>query len=154
MHQKRLKQDHIKDLLILIAFLTILLINSSCPVYIPLPAHDLRSVKGVISNNLIESLKPGETTREDLLLLAGAPDERYEQDRYFIYEWEASEGMIGLVIPGGSGSSQDHIVVHYLCVEFDEDSRIIRYEHIKSGLFKTANEAYNEMINWRHVSSD
>ena len=143
---------NIKALLTLVTFFAIVLIDSGC-VYVPTPAIDTGSGKnGAVSHTTINSLKLGETTRGDLLLLIGMPDERYGQDRYFIYEWEAQEGLfyIGL---GGGGSGFDHIAVHYLCVEFDETSRIKRYEHIKSGLSKTALEAHDEMMNWRQTPS-
>ena len=75
----------------LIPLFAILLINSSC-IYVPTPAFGLISQRGAINKKIIKSLKQGETTREDLLLLVGAPDAQYEQYRYFIYEWEATEG--------------------------------------------------------------
>jgi outer membrane protein assembly factor BamE (lipoprotein component of BamABCDE complex) len=130
-YQKHLNGDPVNSLVMLATFIMILLFNSSC-VYVPLPAHDLTSPKGVINDELIESLKPGETTREDLLLLLGAPDTQYEQDRYFIYEWEATEGAF--VVAGGGG---DFIVnAHYFCVEFDEDNRIKRFGHFNSEIDK------------------
>ena len=131
MYQKHLNGDQVNSLVILTIFFMILLFNSSC-VYVPLPAHDLTSQKGVIDDELIESLEPGETTREDLLLLLGAPDTQYEHDRYFIYEWEATEGAF--VAAGGGG---DFIVnAHYFCVEFDEDNRIKRFGHFNSEIDK------------------
>ena len=88
MYQKHLNGGQVNSLVMLTTFFMIMLFNSSC-VYVPLPAHDLISQKGMINEELIKSLEPGETTREDLLLIVGAPDTQYEQDRYFIYEWEA-----------------------------------------------------------------
>lgn len=147
MYQKHLNIDHVNGLLILITFFTVLLANSSCA-YLPLPAHDLLSKKGVINKKIIKSLKPGETTREDLLLQIGAPDERHEQDRYFIYYWVATEGMFAIGFVGGNYIER----THYFCVEFDEGNRIKRLEHIKSGLFKSAFKARDEMNKWMHVT--
>lgn len=131
MYQKHLNGNQVNSLVMLATFIMILLFNSSC-VYVPLPAHNLTSPKGVINDELVKSLKPGETTREDLLLLVGAPDTQYEQDRYFIYEWEATEGAV--VVAGGGG---DFIVkAHYFCVEFDEDNRIKRFAHFNSEIDK------------------
>jgi hypothetical protein len=126
----------------------ILLFISSC-FYVPLPAHDLKSDKGVISEELIKSLKPGETTREDLLLLVGAPDTQYEQDRYFIYEWEATESLVGVAGVGG----ELLVIAHYFCVEFDENNLIKRFAHFKSdGLFKSKYDALVEKNKWIHES--
>lgn len=149
MYLKHLNGDQANSLVMLTTFFMILLFNSSC-VYVPLPAHDLTN--GVINEELIKSLKPGETTREDLLLRVGAPDTEYEQGRYFIYEWAATEGIF--VYYGGS--SKDQIVIHYFCVVFDEDNRIKRFAHFKSGfyfksdLLKSKVEALDEKNEWIH----
>ena len=135
MYQKHLNGGQVNSLLMLATFFMILLFNSGC-VYVPLPPLD--SDKGVINEELIKSIKPGETTREDLLLVVGAPDNQYEQDRYFIYEWEAVEGAFV-----GYGVA-DHIITHYFCVEFDEDNRIKRFAHFKSGLFKSKDDVLIE----------
>ena len=105
----------------------------------------MTSQKGLINEELIDSLKPGETTREDLLLLVGAPDAQYEQDRYFIYEWEATEGAFAHL--GGGGFA---VQAHYFCVEFDEDNRIKRFAHFKSGLFKSKDDVLIEKKLWMH----
>jgi hypothetical protein len=142
-YQKHLNGDQVNRLVMLTTFFTILLFNSSC-VYVPLPAHDLNSQKGLINEELINSLKPGETTREDLLLLVGAPDAQYEQDRYFIYEWEATEGAFAHL--GGGGFA---VQAHYFCVEFDEDNRIKRFAHFNSG-FKSKEDVLIEKKLWLH----
>lgn len=145
MYQKHLNGDQVNSFVILTTFFMILLFNSSC-VYVPVPPLDSGSPKGVINEELIQSLKPGETTREDLLLVVGAPDNQYEQDRYFIYEWEAAEGVfVGYGVEG-------HTITHYFCVEFDEDNRIKRFAHFKSGLFKSKYNALNEKHKWIHES--
>ena len=92
MHKKHLSGDYLNGLLMSMTIFAFLLISSSC-IYIPIPAIELSSQKGVIDQGLIKSLKQGETTREDLLLLVGEPDARYEKDRYFVYEWEAAEAL-------------------------------------------------------------
>jgi hypothetical protein len=150
LYKKHLNGDHVCGLFIMMILFGVLLINSSC-IYVPIPANSLLSQKGVIPKDIIKSLKPGETTREELLLLVGEPDARYEQDRYFIYEWEVSEALVGTL-----GGGADVYIKHYFCVEFDEDNRIKRLEHIESGLidrlYKNASEAQNEMYEWMSES--
>jgi outer membrane protein assembly factor BamE (lipoprotein component of BamABCDE complex) len=121
----------------------ILLFISSC-IYVPVPPLD--SDAGVINEELINSLEAGETTREDLLLILGAPDNQYDQDRFFIYEWEAVEGVFV-----GYGVA-DHIITHYFCVEFDEDNRIKRVAHFQSGFLKTKHNVLAEKHRWIHES--
>ncbi len=150
MYQKHLNVDQVNNLVMLTTFIMILLFNSGC-VIVPLPSHDLTSIKGVINEKLIKSLKPGETTREDLLLLVGAPDAQYEQDRYFIYQWEVTEGVIGA--PGLGGDIELVVIAHYFCVEFDENNLIKRFAHFKSdGLFKSKFDALVEKNKWIHES--
>jgi hypothetical protein len=146
LYKKHLNGDYVNGLLILMTLFVFLLISSSC-IYMPIPAIGLSSQKGVVNKGLIKSLKQGETTREDLLLLAGEPDARYEKDRYFIYEWEALEAFVA--IPGGGDAVP---IKHYFCVEFDEKNRIKKLEHIKSSLFKSADTAQDEMYKWVHGS--
>ena len=131
----------------LIPLFAILLINNSC-IYVPTPAFGLISQRGAINKKIIKSLRQGETTREDLLLLLGEPDESYDGDRYFIYEWEASEAIVA-VAGGGDAVAKKH----YFCVEFDKDNRVKRFVHIKSGLFKNTNEAQNEVYEWMFGSN-
>jgi len=126
---KRYPNNHLViDLLILIHLFLVLSIHSC----FPLPSYNLRTEGGVISQELIKSLKQGETTREDLLLLLGEPDERGRQDRYFIYNWIVSEGA---EFVDASKPNFDILVIHYFCVEFNEDNRIKRLKHINSGFF-------------------
>ena len=128
---KRYSNNHLViDLLFLIHLFLVLSINS-CGA-IPAFPHDLRTEGGVVPQELIKSLKQGETTREDLLLLLGAPEERGRQDRYFIYFWIVSESLSTYVV----------YTEHYFCVEFDEDNRIKRLKHIddRSSLLKRAYE--------------
>ena len=147
MYQKHLNRDQVNSLVILTTFFMILLFISSC-FYVPFPAA-VANEKLIMSLN--KSLKPGETTREDLLLLVGAPDTQYEQDRYFIYQWEVTEGVIGA--PGLGGDIELVVIAHYFCVEFDENNLIKRFAHFKSdGLFKSKFDALVEKNKWIHES--
>lgn len=130
------------SLLILASLFAFIFISGSC-IYVPIPANSLRSPKGVIPDQLIDTLKAGETKREDLLLLAAEPDSRHENDRYFIYEWEVSEAIVA--VPGGGS---DVYIKHFLCVEFDGDNKIKRFEHFKSGLFKSTTKVQQEVDDW------
>jgi hypothetical protein len=75
---------------------------------------------GVITNKTIESLERGKTTRADVLLKLGEPDERLKGDRIFVYHWEQVAGP-GLVPTALGGSVTND---HYLGLEFGPDSRL------------------------------
>lgn len=140
--------DHLKKgFSTLIVYLSSVLIIMSC-IYVPLPPHSIRSAHGVIPEEVYKSIKLEETTRGDLVLLIGGPDQVYEGERYFIYHWEVSEGVAG----GPRGAHKDVYVTHYFCVEFYKGNRIKRFKHIESGLidriYKDGGEASAEMIKW------
>jgi outer membrane protein assembly factor BamE (lipoprotein component of BamABCDE complex) len=145
LYKKNLKGGQLIDLLIVTILFAVLLNNSSC--YTPWPAI-LTSEGGIITDKLITSLKEGETTREDVLLLLGEPFQRGEQDRYFIYYWAAIEGDLTVFY----NYSIDFINKHFFCVEFNKDNRIKRFEHIDTGLvdglFKHGIGAHNKMQKW------
>ena len=147
LNEKHFKGNQVNDLMVFIILFAVFSIHCSC-IYVPVPASDLRSVLGVIPNETIKSLKVGETTREDLLILVGDPDELYEHERFFIYQWEILEGVF--VVPGGGDAVYK---VHYLCVEFDEKNRIKRLAHIKSGFFKSLDKAREETYEWMSKSN-
>ena len=99
----------------------------------PTPPTSLHSEHGVIPHEVYSSIKVGETTREDLVLLIGAPDRIYEGERFFVYQWIATEGFL---VVGGAGGGVGWGVEkkHFFCVEFDEDNKIKRFKHIQSGV--------------------
>jgi hypothetical protein len=105
---------------------------------VPVPP-DLKSFRRVIPKEAMKSLKQGISSREDLLLLLGSPDQRREQDRYFIYEWAFSLAFVAVGVPYAA----DGDVVNqynFFCVEFDKDNRIKRHAHIKGDGIKAQYE--------------
>lgn len=60
-------------------------INVGCCFYIPTPDIDVRSARGVVPDEVIESLKPGTTTRVDVLLFLGDADLVYLGDPAGVY---------------------------------------------------------------------
>ena len=59
--------------------IVIILINSC--LYIPTPEHGV----GVVPDEAMNFLVPGETTRADVILRFGDPIQRLEEDRFFLY---------------------------------------------------------------------
>ena len=90
---------------------------------VPTPAH---SGVGVITEEAVKSLKPEETTRAEVLLLFGAPANRYEEDRFFVYTFERTHGylLVGLAYVGGAVGPMKK--VHYLALEFTLTGRLLR----------------------------
>jgi outer membrane protein assembly factor BamE (lipoprotein component of BamABCDE complex) len=90
---------------------------------VPTPAH---SGVGVIPEEAVKSLKPEETTRADVLLMFGAPADRYAEDRFFVYKFERIHGylLVGLAYAGGAVGPLKK--VHYLALEFTSTGRLLR----------------------------
>ena len=105
-----------------------LLVISSC-IYIPTSDHGGESM---ISDEAMKFFIPGKTTRADVLLRFGKPIQSFEEDRYFLYHWEATVGYIffGYGYSGAMGANPN---LHYLCIEFTPDNKLRRYKHFEQG---------------------
>lgn len=89
MYRVNRNRSQLTGLLILFSLFAVLLIHGGC--CFPIPAIDLTAVNGVVPNKAIKSLSQGKSMRADVLLLLGDPNERREQDRFFIYEWRVED---------------------------------------------------------------
>ena len=98
---------------------------------VPMIPHGLGVV---LDKKDFEALKPGEATRTDILMNLGEPMYRFEADRFFMYEWTVAYGY---VIVGGYYQAYPIPVTapHYLCLEFDTDSMLLRREHLSGFLY-------------------
>src|SRR5215467_4093779 len=90
---------------------------------VPAPAH---SGVGVITEEAVKSLKPEETTRAEVLLLFGAPANRYEEDRFFVYTFERTHGYLLVGLAGVGGAVGPMKKLHYLALEFTSAGRLLR----------------------------
>lgn len=107
------------------ALLCVVFILAGCAPTIP---HGLGRV---YDRKVYEILHPGEATRTDVLLTLGEPLYRFEEDRFFMYEWVVvyAWGYIpyGWFFPV--------YAPHYLCLEFAPDSSLVRREHFIGSLY-------------------
>lgn len=85
----------------------------------------------VYDKETFEALRPGEVTRADVLLTIGEPRYRFEENRFFIYEWDMVVAWVyfpyGLPFPLR--------VPDYLCLEFAPDSFLLCKEHLRWSLY-------------------
>jgi len=129
----------------LITLFAVLVIHGGC-VYIPIPAIDLQSQKGVVPDEAIKSLRQGKSNRADVLLLLGDPDERREQDRFFIYTW-----IVEVIWDLTDFGPDPWLRLHYYCVEFNETNEIKRHAHLGAHWLK---DVHDEMRRWFKESED
>jgi hypothetical protein len=99
----------------------------------------------------IDSLEPGKTTREDVLLMFGDPGERLDDDEYFCYRWERAQGTV--LVYGGEGSNIGK--EHFFCAQFSPDNVLIRKQHIEAFMFGDARAKRDEILNvWEQTATE
>ncbi len=97
-------------------------------IIIPTPPHGSLGPGPVIADETIQSLKPNETTRADVLKRLGEPHARFEQERIFVYVWKQIRGYYGWAIgylPDLIGGGA-FVHAEYLCLEFGRGNRLVR----------------------------
>jgi hypothetical protein len=86
--------------------------TAACVIPVPVAA-----VYGDISEECIAAIKPGVSTRADVVLSLADPATRGDQDGHFIYSWERLHGAAIVAFPypiaGGSGQSCHCLVVRF-----------------------------------------
>ena len=96
----------------------------------------------------VAALKPGLTTRADVLMAFGDPTLRMEDDRYFVYDWSEvhGEGAVG----GAPGAYLFEIWdTHRLAIEFSADGRIERLQRFARMKRKTLEEVFDAWLRGR-----
>jgi outer membrane protein assembly factor BamE (lipoprotein component of BamABCDE complex) len=122
MNPLRLKRAYFYPVTAVLMLFTAIVANGCVLIPVPTPPRGVR----VITEDTVESLKPGQSTRADVLHLLGDPLHRREKDRFFVYAWDRTWGYVGwlsaLASPDGGVSP---IVVHRsLIIEFTPENRV------------------------------
>jgi len=110
---------------------------TSC-VYVPVPENPISSPHAV-HESFLQSEK---TTRTDILLRFGDPDQTEQAERFFIYRWEHVTGILAFGYgPMASGKSFKGDV--FLVIEFKSDGSLARHQRFESP---------REMFSWMNES--
>jgi hypothetical protein len=114
---------------LLILFTALFANGCIIPVFIPTPPHGVR----VITADTVESLKPGQSTRTDVLHLLGDPIERSEEDQFFVYGWGSTWGYYALYLyPMGPPPPFEPIGERRgLIIQFTPENRLKRLQFIE-----------------------
>jgi len=96
-------------------------------IIVPTPAMG----HGMISQSSIDDIKPGVTTREDILINFGDPTTRLLNDTVFQYAWEEFHGFYGWGFPGIGGGAGPIGGWYTLVVYFDDNGRVKYVEERK-----------------------
>ena len=96
-------------------------------------------------------LKPGQTSRADILLQWGPPSKVFEEDKFFVYEWKRIRGYIAWAIggpPGGIGWVNPWTAEHYLCLEFDSENVLKQFRVFERQHLNPLDKPYEHMLEW------
>lgn len=94
---------------------------------VPLPYPPMSTNQ--ITQETVDSIKPGASMRADVLLTLSDPDMRGDKDTYFIYNWEQGHGGVVFIIGGGTGVAPVAKVVSNTCIslaiKFTPDGKVV-----------------------------
>ena len=116
----------VRDGLVLLA--TALL--SAC-VILPVPTPPIGA--RVISDEAQGSIKSGTTTRADVLLALGNPDERQDDDRLFAYKWQVSYASVAVGVAYLGGMVGPMWWYRCFAVAFDPAGTVARTAQVNLG---------------------
>jgi len=96
----------------LVALTMLVLILSACVIPVPLGGKFEE-----VSEKSVGLIKPGVSTRADVLLLLGNPTVRGETDGYFLYSWHQTHGgaILAFPYPIAVGTAES---CHWLAIRF------------------------------------
>lgn len=104
-------------------------------IIIPTLEHhtDEYRTRGIIDEETIAFIKPGYTSKEEVLLKLGEPEYVWDNGRKFVYHWKVTRGY--LIYGGGYTGGINSLAKDYvLLIHFEQDDHLSRFE-IKSEQF-------------------
>jgi hypothetical protein len=102
-------------------------------IIVPIPHRDgpVVTSRRVVEPAETAFIRPGATTRADVLLHLGEPDESWDDDRILAYAWNTSNVTLHFAVfagmAGGGGGANEITVDHYLLFEFGDDGAVKRF---------------------------
>jgi hypothetical protein len=113
-------------------------------IIIPTPQHYVGG-RFDIDYATIDSVKPGTTSKEDVLLRLGEPDLVIKNERVLGYRWQKAQAYLIAGGPGAGGGGPI-MTTYLLLLEFDENNVLLRAE-LKSKLL-TTRSSLDEALRW------
>lgn len=131
------------------AIIVMLVLPAAC-IYIPTPEHSHLSGRAIIPEEEIQRLEKGLSVinREAVLLKYGEPSRRYNNDEYFCYGWNLTQGYIiigGGPYGGGVGGGPIG-KTHWLCMQFDRSGILVHLQDIEPLLFESADKKRDKTL--------
>jgi outer membrane protein assembly factor BamE (lipoprotein component of BamABCDE complex) len=126
-------------------------------VVLPIPTDEDKVLEGRPVSEFQQSfIRPGETTREDVLRHLGQPYIIWEDARVYVYRWDMRQGIFVWVVFGSRdiGGDAHDVPKHYLLlVQFDGDNVVSRVERTTRPLSRSATDFLMDWAYGRHDRS-
>lgn len=117
------------------------------------PLSEPKVLEGAeVTPEQLEFLAAGVTTRDEVVERLGQPDIEWEDARVFSYDWDMRWGVLIWAVGGysvGYVGITDIPVHHLLLIEFDEDWRVRRFEHVVRDELKPYSDL---LLEWKAAS--
>jgi hypothetical protein len=106
--------------------LLVLALQTGCLIW-PFPTGHLLAGRGRITPQYVSTLQVGTSTREDVLLRLGEPDEVVDGGKVLVYRWTEARGFFA----AGGGYGAGVVAIPFpghraLRLEFGPDARLVR----------------------------
>jgi outer membrane protein assembly factor BamE (lipoprotein component of BamABCDE complex) len=123
-------------------------------VVLPIPTGEDKVLEGRPVTEFQQSfIKPGVTTREDVLKHLGQPFIIWEDARVFVYRWDMRQGIFVWLVTDGrqiAGDAHD-VPKHYLLlIQFDGDNVVRRFERTTRPLSSSAPDFLMDWVRGFH----
>jgi outer membrane protein assembly factor BamE (lipoprotein component of BamABCDE complex) len=150
----RFENAALHSLVILTAGLSLLL--QSC-LALPIPLEEDKVLVGSpVAESQLSFIRPGVTTREQVIKHLGQPFIIWEDARVFIYRWDMRQGILIWAIAGNRNIAGDAIDIpkHYLLlIAFDGNNIVTRCERTSRPTSRSAPDFLMDWLNGTDTSS-
>lgn len=117
------------------ALITLFFLAQGC-VVIPLPEQCVSGEE--VTQTELASIKPGTTTKADIVDMLGKPDVLWLDENIFAYNWKMRWAIMPWMVAGGyqaAGGIEEFTKDYVLLIQFDSNDRVDRFEILKRSFF-------------------
>lgn len=119
-------------------------------IVLPIPTQENKVLAGKpVTPDQLAFLKPGITTKTEVMNRLGSPGTIWEDARLYAYEWTMRQGILVWAIGGGytGAAGVENLEKRYmLLIQFDGRDRVRRFEKIVRPAFKTYGDILKEWV--------
>ena len=118
---------------------------------LPIPTGEDKVLAGdQIANEELNFIRPGITTKEEVVERLNDPDVIWEEERIFAYNWQMRWGILFWAVGHGlqvAGGAEDIATKYVLLIRFDPIDRVERFEVIHRSRFDSYGEHLEKWLN-------